>query len=50
MNAGVGWSLSPNQKARMSSRPIPALATVRISEVRRARTSGRATGEYIKPS
>src|SRR6185295_20369982 len=44
MNSGVTSSGSPNQNAITSSLPMPALATSRIFEERRALTPGRAEG------
>ena len=49
MNAGVTSSGSPNQNARTSSRPMPALATSRIFDARRRSTTSRAEGgKWVK--
>src|SRR5690606_38833293 len=44
MNCGVGRSLSPNQKADMSVRPMPALAMSRMEEDVSSTTSWRGRG------
>jgi hypothetical protein len=44
MKPGVGRSLSPNQKAAISVRPIPALAMSRMDEEVSSITSWRGRG------
>src|SRR5439155_14286768 len=50
MNAGVGWSPSPNQNLTMSSRPSAAFATSRMREGRRESSEVRSMRQVSIPA